>query len=175
MAKAVRKFMDICPQIRVQHMANYPAGRALEAWQDDSGATWLRSLIVDEDAKALVRRGTLKAYSVGIADPQTLKSDRCKRHEIVGGRLSEVSIVASPANARAGITVCKMRGGKAVYVGKAYGLTKAEKKAAKEIRKSMQRPPVDHVYADLWLTWRTTDDPFEREAAREALTARGAL
>ena len=122
--------MKICPQIRVQHSASHPAGRGLEAWQDSSGATFLTSLIIDEEAKALVRTGTLKGYSVGISNPVMIKTGRCKRAEITGGRLSEVSIVTSPSNARAGITVCKMRNGSAEYICKAFGdvpkLTKAQ-------------------------------------------------
>lgn len=120
MASAVKDFIASYPAIRVQHRPDFPAGKGLEAWQDDSGATWLKSLIVDERAKKLVRTKTLAAYSIGISNPVTRKSARAPHTEIVGGVLREVSLVDSPANARCGITVCKSRGGNPGYVGKAF-------------------------------------------------------
>lgn len=174
MAKAVREYLSTYPAIRVAHRPDYPAGKGLEAWQDKDGATYLKALIVDPGAKKLVRKGVLRAYSVGMADVQKNTNGRAPRWEIIGGRLAEVSLVDSPSNARCGIQVTK--GGK--YVCKVYGdvpkLTKAERKTAKDLAKSRAyRPSADELYNYRLAQWLNSDDPIEREAAREALRARG--
>ena len=51
-----------------------PAGIGLEVNTDDSGATWVKSLIIEPVAKKLVAKGALRAYSVGIARP-TIERD----------------------------------------------------------------------------------------------------
>lgn len=121
MAAAVREFMGTYPAIRLQHRPDYPVGKGLEAWQDPEGATHLKALIVDDQAKRMVRKGVLAAWSVGLTDVQTQKSARCPRFEIVGFRLTEVSLVDSPSNARCGIqVVSKSAAGSPRYIGKAF-------------------------------------------------------
>jgi hypothetical protein len=121
MAQAVKDWLGSYPAVRMQHRPDYPAGKGLEAWQDSDGATWLKSLIVDDKAKKLVKSGVLRAYSVGIASPKTRPHVKASRYEIYGGRLVEVSVCDSPSNARCGIEVCKTVGGSARYVGRAWG------------------------------------------------------
>lgn len=127
MASAVKEWLATYPAVRLQHRADSPIGKGLEAWQDAEGSTFLKALICDSAAKAMVRQQVLRAFSIGIADPQVRKSARAPRHEIVGGRLAEVSVVDSPSNARCGITVCKSRDGAYTYVGKAFGMAKGRK------------------------------------------------
>lgn len=127
MASAVKEYMSTFPAVRLQHRGDAPIGKALEAWQDDQGATWLKSLIVDAEAQRMVRKGVLAAYSVGISAPETRKSARAPRFEIVGGRLTEVSLVDEPSNARCGITVCKSKDGAAEYIGRAFKVGKSGK------------------------------------------------
>jgi hypothetical protein len=174
MAKAVREWMETYPAVRVAHRAEYPAGKGLEAWQDNTGATFVKALIVDDNAKRMVRKGVLRAYSVGMADVQKSHHPNARRFFITGGRLAEVSLVDSPSNARCGIQVTK--GGQ--YIGKAYGnipkLSKAERKTAKDIAKARaHRPTEDELYIYRLSQWLSSDNPIEREAAREALRARG--
>jgi hypothetical protein len=157
MAAAVREFMGTYPAVRLQHRPDYPVGKGLEAWQDDQGATWLKSLIVDSKAKKLVKAGVLAAYSVGIADVQTRKSARAPRFEIVGGRLAEVSVVDSPSNARCGIRVIgKSAGGALGYVGKAFG----------------DDPVVESLTA-FAAARLDSPDPLQRELARRVLSGQG--
>ena len=126
LAGAVKAFLAGFPAIRLQHRSDYPIGKGLQSWQDPDGSTWLKALIVDEKAQRMVRKGVLRAWSVGIADPQQRRSNKCPRYFIDGGSLREVSLVDAPANERCGITVVsKSAGG---YVGKAFtakGLRKA--------------------------------------------------
>jgi hypothetical protein len=131
MASAVKSWMATYPAVRFQHRADYPVGRGLEAWTDDQGATWVKALIVDDKAQKMVRRQVLRAFSVGIAEPQTRPSQKARRWEIYGGRLAEVSLVDSPSNARCGIEVCKSAGGRLEYSGKPWKKPKSAVKAAR--------------------------------------------
>ena len=186
MATAVRQFLDTYPAIRLQHRPDYPVGKGLRAWQDAEGATHLEALIVDENAKRMVRRQVLRAFSVGLADVETQKSARAPRWEIVGFRLAEVSVVDSPSNARCGIRVVgKSAGGTPGYIGKAFGVAKVRKPS--KIEKAAQRFSGDPVGFHRWLgkyaeaerekslhaflaeTVNTTDDPQARETARAVL------
>jgi len=146
MALAVKEWLATYPAVRMAHRADHPAGRGLEAWQDDQGATFLRSLIVDPAAKDLTRKAVLRAYSVGIASPEQRKSSRCPRYEIIGGRLIEVSLVDSPSNARCAIEVCKSVAGVPRYIGKVRVMAGQDPrmvKADKHLRKAAQLLGVD--------------------------------
>ena len=133
MASAVREFLGSVPAIRLQHRADSPVGKGLEAWQDPDGSTWLTALVCDSAAKAMVRKQVLRAFSIGVSEPQTRKSARAPRFEIVGGRLTEVSLVDAPSNARCGIEIIgKSAGGSPEYIGKAWGVAKGKKAKAVE-------------------------------------------
>jgi hypothetical protein len=176
MASAVRDFLDSYPAVRLQHDPKRPVGKGLEAWQDGDGATWLKSLIVDSEAKRLVRKGVLRAYSVGIADCQTRPSAKARRFEIYGGRLAEVSVVDSPSNGRCGIRIAKSVGGTVEYVGKAYGKASRPGKASKHgkggrlDRAARQVERADEL--DVIAGWLDSPDPAVRERA-QALLGRG--
>ena len=73
MAKAVKDYMASYPAVRLQHRGDDPIGKGLEAWQDPDGSTWLKALIVDEQAKRMVRKQVLRAWSVGLSDPDCRK------------------------------------------------------------------------------------------------------
>jgi len=177
MAQAVDEFLKSYPAIRVQHRHDYPAGRGLEAWQDPDGATWLKSLIVDDQAKRMVKRSVLSAYSIGIAEPQQRQSVKARRWEIYGGRLAEVSLVDSPSNARCGIqVVAKSAGGGLEYVGKAWEMDKAQKhlrKAAKllgvEVRDLDAAAVVEKAMRPQMRAALESANPWMREMAREVL------
>jgi hypothetical protein len=137
MNQAVKDWLATYPAVRLQHRGDYPVGKGLEAWQDDTGATWVKSLVVDAAAQKMVRSGVLAAYSVGIAEPQTRQSVKARRWEIYGGRLAEVSLVDSPSNSRCGIqVVAKSAGGSLEYVGKAWKKSDRDRKAEKHLRKA---------------------------------------
>jgi len=161
------------------HRADHPAGVGLEAWQDGQGATFLRSLVVDRAAKELTRKGVLRAYSIGIAEPEQRKSSRCPRYEIIGGRLIEVSLVDSPSNARCAIEVCKSVDGVPRYIGKVRKVNKADK----QLRKAARVLGIPAVEVDAVLLEKAaagamrmqmraaleSSNPLWREIAREVL------
>ena len=92
---------------------------------------------------------------------------------ITGGEIVELSLVDRPANKSCGIQITKSANG---LLCKTFGadLSKAEKKMAKEIRKAQaHRPSADDLYNFRLSQWLSSDNPIEREAAREALRARG--
>ena len=178
MASAVREFMSTYPAIRLQHRSDYPVGKGLEAWQDSQGSTFLKALIVDDQAKRMVRKGVLRAWSIGLHDPQTRKSARCPRYEIVGGRLVEVSLVDSPSNARCGITVAsKSKDGTLKYVGKAFTMGESHKsvlpacmcKACMDSRKRCGCPECSGTVKELKKAAKLAADPAK--AAEKAFRA----
>ena len=170
MAAAVREFLETYPAIRLQHRPDYPVGKGLEAWQDAEGATHLKALIVDDQAKRMVRKGVLRAWSVGLTDVQTQKSARAPRFEIVGFRLTEVSLVDSPSNARCGIqVVAKSAAGSPRYIGTVYRVTKLGRVKVTKARKRVPAGPDDFLVALLG-----SSDPAQREMARSVLSGRHA-
>lgn len=129
MASEVKRWLSTYPALRYQHRGDHPAGKGLDAWQDDQGSTWLKALVCDAESKRMVAKGVLRAFSVGLADVRTQKSARCPRYELVGFRLTEVSLVDSPSNARCGIEIIgKSAAGVPAYIGKAFGVAKKPKK-----------------------------------------------
>lgn len=153
------------PNLRVQHSAHmYPAGKGVQYWREGN-AIWVKSLVCEDNAKKLVKKGVLTAYSVGIGKPVINKSPAAPGGIIVGGMLVELSLVDRPANANCGITIAKSVGGKADFIGKAWNaktLTKAQKKAIKGFRP-------DRVMLEAARLAQFSDDPQEREFARMML------
>jgi hypothetical protein len=175
-SKAIRQWLDTGGNVRVQHAAQRdPAGIGVKCWTDQNGASWVRSNIIEPTAQLLVRKGALRAYSIGIRNPVIKRdlSGNASGGIITGGEIVELSLVDRPANKSCGITVTKSANG---LLCKTFGadLTKAEKKAAKEIRKMQaHRPTEDELYNFRLSRWLNSDSAIEREAAREALRARG--
>lgn len=111
-ANALRKWLDTGGNVRVQHNPKlYPAGKGLEVETTEDGH-FVKSLIVQDDAKKLVRAGVLRAYSVGIAHPVI---ERDMTGKARGGiikfgdntEICEISLVDRPANRNCGITLVK--------------------------------------------------------------------
>jgi Helix-turn-helix domain len=111
-AKAVASWLDSGGNVRVQHNPQlYPAGRGLsvEVDRDGDGGHWVKSLIVEPTAKALVRHKVLRAYSVGIAKPVVHRdiTGKARGGVVAGGEIAEISLVDRPANSGCGITLVK--------------------------------------------------------------------
>ncbi len=192
MAAAVKEWLATYPAVRYQHRGDHPAGKGLDAWQDDQGSTWLKALVVDAESKRMVQKQVLRAFSIGVSEPQTRKSARAPRFEIVGGRLTEVSLVDAPSNARCGIEIIgKSAGGVPAYIGKAFTVAKAGKPGKVKVNKAHQRLYDDPAAFRRWLAKRAeadrqkslrdflvatvnaTDDPQAREMARRELRRYG--
>ena len=70
--KALQDWLDTAPALRVQHNAQRdPAGSGvrLELNRDGDGGHWVKGVVDEPTAVRLVKRGHLRAFSVGIAAP----------------------------------------------------------------------------------------------------------
>src|ERR1019366_6116751 len=121
--KAIRDWLATGGNVRVQHNAQRdPASVGLEVSTDESGATWVKSLIVEDGAKKLLLAKALTAYSVGIARPTIVRDPVAKGGRITSGTICEISLVDRPSNARCGVTLVKSAGdGTPEYVGEVFG------------------------------------------------------
>ena len=100
---ALQEWMEKAPTIRVQHNGlRDPAGSGVrvEINRDGDGAHWVKGVVDEPIAQRLVRKGHLRAFSVGVAAPVIERdmTGKAKGGIITGGRIVEVSLVDSPAN-----------------------------------------------------------------------------
>lgn len=105
--------------VRVMHSTNlYPAGVGMEV--DTTGnSVMMKAQIYEPTAVLLVETKTLKAFSVGIADPKVIHDVKARGGRIVGGEIIEVSLVDRPANPNCSFGVIKCdKGGDPVLVSK---------------------------------------------------------
>lgn len=123
--KALQTWLKTGGNVRVQHSPNlYPAGTGVEVNVDHDGAHWVKSLIVEDTAKNLVRKGVLRSYSVGIAKPRIVRDAHARGGRIVDGQIAELSLVDRPANKNCGFTLCKSdTSGNAHVINKVFGDT----------------------------------------------------
>lgn len=132
MGKAVQEWLSSGANLRVQHNAQRdPAGVGISAETDNTGATWVKGLVVEPVAQKLVSRGALRAYSVGIARPTIVRDASAQGGRIVGGELVEISLVDRPANKRCALQLVKSEGGLPEYTGQLYGKDSDIEKALK--------------------------------------------
>ena len=113
-AKALGDWLATGGNVRMSHDAHRPVGKGLsvEIDRDGDGKHWVKSVIVDSEAKRLVEKGVLRAYSVGISHP-VIKRDptgQARGGIICGGELSELSIVDRPANKNSYLELAKAAG-----------------------------------------------------------------
>ena len=102
MRKALPEFTRF-PALREMHGPN-AAGRVTEAYVDENGATQIAALVVDPVAISKVKHGVYAAFSVG---GKVLERDNTDRTIIKGIRLVEISLVDSPCNPDATLTMWK--------------------------------------------------------------------
>lgn len=123
MQKAVQDWLSTGANVRVQHNSQRdPAGVGVEAYTEKDGSTWVKSLVVEPVAKTLVKKGALRAYSVGIARPKIMRDSVARGGRIVDGELCEISLVDRPANKNCGVTIVKSTSdGAAEYVDELFG------------------------------------------------------
>lgn len=130
-AKALSEWLQTGGNVRMAHDQFKPVGKGLqvELNRDGDGKHWVKSLIVNNDAKTLVEEGVLTAYSVGISRP-VIKRDptgKARGGIICGGQICELSIVDRPANKSCYLEIAKSDSmGKAEYVGELHQLNKAQ-------------------------------------------------
>ena len=122
-AKAVQDWLDTGPNVRVQHNPQRdPAGVGLSMETGPDGETYVKSRVIESEAKRLVKGGALRAYSVGIARPKIIRDAVARGGRIVGGELVEISLVDRPANKNCGIQLVKSAAdGRMEFSGKVFG------------------------------------------------------
>lgn len=82
--------------IRQMHSPHIPpAGVGVDLEEKDDGF-WLRSKIVEPGAQRLVEEGVYKGYSIYIQRARVRRDDVAKNGRIVGGKVTEVSLVDYP-------------------------------------------------------------------------------
>lgn len=132
--EALKSWFASGPNVRVQHNAQRdPAGSGVkvEIDRDGDGAHWVKAAIDEPNAQLLVRKGHLRAFSVGIAKPLIVRDTTGKARNgiIKGGELAEISLVDRPANRSCYMEIAKAaKDGSCELVGKVHGadlLTKA--------------------------------------------------
>lgn len=141
-AKAVQEWLDTGPNVRVQHNSQRdPAGVGISMETGPDGETYVKSRVIETEAKRLVKGGALRAYSVGIARPKIVRDNVARGGRIVDGQLVEISLVDRPANKNCGIQlVTKSADGRPQWVGKAFGsdiLTKGENTVTVDLPKDV--------------------------------------
>ncbi len=132
---ALKSWLDTGGNVRLQHDSKRPIGKGLKLDFSPDGH-YLTALVVDRDAKALVKKGILTAYSVGITRPDFMPDPTGKAVRVITGRkdgateVAEVSLVDRPSNRNCGITLCKRaEDGTPEYIGKVFGSDDAIAKA----------------------------------------------
>jgi hypothetical protein len=125
-SKALQNWLSTGANLRVQHNPQRdPAGIGLQVDmnKDNSGAHWLKALVVEPVAKRLVSKGALRAFSVGIMKPRIVTDPKARGGRIVDGELGEVSLVDRPANRNCSFTLVKAdkTDGHAEWVGELNG------------------------------------------------------
>lgn len=147
--------------VRESHNPQRPIGKSLEVTTDNSGATWLRAVVVDPLAQKLASKGVLTAYSVGIARPTIVRDGTAPGGRITAGELVEVSLVDRPANKRCGIQLVKSVDGVAEFSGEVFGSSEDIAKAlGVELSKSNNTDSVsslDMTAPDMSVTFTPND------------------
>lgn len=130
--KALETWLASGGNVRVQHNPHRdPAGVGVEVEVGKDGAHWVKSLVVEPVAKELVRKGVLRAYSVGIMRPQIVHDVQARGGRIVGGEIGELSLVDRPANRNCGVTLVKAASdGTPEWVGTMFGAGETVTKSA---------------------------------------------
>ena len=123
---ALKEYLATAPTVRVQHNPQRdPAGSAVrvDVNRDGDGAHWLKAAVDEPVAQRLVKRGHLRAFSVGIARPVIERdvSGKARGGVIKGGKIVEVSLVDSPANRSCFLEIAKSAAdGTAEFTGKMF-------------------------------------------------------
>jgi len=123
---ALKQWLDTAPTVRVQHNAmRDPAGSGVkvDVNRDGDGAHWLKAAVDEPVAQKLVKKGHLRAFSVGIARPVIERdvAGKARGGIIRGGTVVEVSLVDSPANRSCFLELAKAdKDGVAEFTGKVF-------------------------------------------------------
>ena len=174
---ALKSWLDTGGNVRVQHQSQRdPAGVGIDLDFTPDGH-YLKALVVEPIAKELVRKGVLRAYSIGVSRPVIEPDPTGKaRNGIIKGNdlteVCEVSLVDRPSNGQCGFQmVAKSANGAPEYVGRMFGSPGTITKALKEDTVSLDLPKdvgVSFSPADLAKLLGHRKVAEEREALKAA-------
>jgi len=125
--EALKSWLADAPALRVMHNSTRdPAGSGVqvEVNRDGDGAHWVKAAVDEPIAQRLVKRGHLRAFSIGIAKPVIERdmTGKARGGVITGGRIVELSLVDSPANRSCFLELAKAaKDGSAEWSGKVFG------------------------------------------------------
>ena len=153
--KALESWFATGPNVRVQHNPQRdPAGSGVkvEIDRDGDGAHWVKAAIDEPNAQLLVRKGHLRAFSVGIAKPLIVRdaTGKARNGIIKGGELAEISLVDRPANRSCYMEIAKAaKDGSCELVGKVHGADLLTKAATDDVTVNVDIPKSasDHLLA----------------------------
>lgn len=160
----------------MSHDPRRPIGKGISCETDSQGRTHVQTLVVDKQAKKLVRAQVLRCYSVGISNPRIERdvTGKAVGGVITGGEIVELTLCDRGSNPSCGLRIVKSADG---FTVKSFGMkppkevrkamkatpTKVEKQAAKVIAKELAQGK-RHLLECL-----NHPDPWVRETARNEL------
>src|ERR1039458_1130376 len=111
--KAVPEWLASGGNIRQMHNPMLlPGGVGMSADVNEAHkAIDITAEVVEPTAQLLVRKGALRAFSVGIANPKVVRDAAAPNGRIVGGSVVEISLVDRPSNPSCGIKIVKSADG----------------------------------------------------------------
>jgi len=115
LAEAMPAWFKSAANVREQH-SNIAAGVGIDLERQDGDAWMLRSKVVDPVSAKKVEEGVLKGYSIGIRNARIQKDKDAPGGRIVSGSIVEVSLVDSPCNPEALLTLAKSVNGECAFV-----------------------------------------------------------
>jgi hypothetical protein len=115
LAEAMPSWFKSAANVREQH-SNIAAGVGIDLERQDGDSWMLRSKVVDPVSAKKVEEGVLKGYSIGIKNARITKDKDAPGGRIVAGSIVEVSLVDSPCNPEALLTLAKSVNGECTFV-----------------------------------------------------------
>lgn len=96
--KGLARWFEDWGNVRQMHSTGLaPAGKAVEFEERPEGV-WVKTLVVEPNARELVKAGVYQAYSVGISNARVIRDTIAKNGRVIDGIFSEISLVDFPAN-----------------------------------------------------------------------------
>lgn len=185
-AKAMETWFSTGPNVRVMHNSTaMPAGSGvkIEINRDGDQAHWVKAAVDEPNAKLMVKRKHLRAFSIGITKPLIVRdpTGRARGGIIKGGEIAEISLVDRPANRSCYVEIAKAASdGTCEFTGKIFGADDLLAKAAHDDdmvnvdlpkAASISISPADFAKLRTFKQQLTREQPAGDAAALEAVKA----
>jgi hypothetical protein len=137
--EALQKWFKDWANVRQMHSTNLPpAGKAVGLDEKEDGF-YLKTHVVEPTAVDLVKNGVYQAYSIGVSKPRIQRDIKAKGGRVVGGIVSENSLVDFPANPTTKFMIAKRAKGGAIQEEQLENMVEPdlEKEADDSVEKGM--------------------------------------